>query len=576
MIDAGLLKMLIQDIESDKSERTTSTNNFDKFGEAICAFCNDLPNNQQPGYLIIGVTDKGRIEGVNVSDELLRNIAALRTDGNIQPQPTMNVSKVTLNGKDIVVVEVQPSLLPPVKYKGKIYVRIGPRKSVANEGDERILFEKRASNIMTFDAMPCIGKTMDDLDISLFLSSYLPKAIPMEMLMTDKRDVKFQLASLGFYDLRFDCPTHAGLIMFEKTVSPYRASSYIQYVRFKGSNRTGKVLSEYRFVGNLMQILPKIDTFVDATITNRRPIPVSAIREEMVMDYPYWSIRELLMNAICHRDYECNTPIQFYHYDDHIEITNPGGLYGKVRPENFPQVNDYRNETIAEAMKVLGYVNRFSRGILTVYNELKDNANPEPRFDLNLLTAFRVTVDISTRPADLERVGVKLFSNNVSNEHGSIEPKNNQIEPQNVQKDVQNGQIEPSNGQMNNGTLNPTDDQINSENGQINDKIVQEDKPLDKPLAENEPLDDQINKPLAENEPLDDRKDEPLAENEPLENRIIALFKHNPKLSLNDLAQITSMSLSTIKRTIKTLVNSGRLARKGGKRFGYWEILKDN
>jgi ATP-dependent DNA helicase RecG len=56
-----------------------------------------------------------------------------------------------------------------------------------------------------------------------------------------------------------------------------------------------------------------------------------------------------------HRDYETNAPVQFYEYDNRIEVQNPGGLYGKVTPENFPNVSDYRNPFIAEAMKVLGY-----------------------------------------------------------------------------------------------------------------------------------------------------------------------------------------------------------------------------
>lgn len=79
------------------------------------------------------------------------------------------------------------------------------------------------------------------------------------------------------------------------------------------------------------------------------------------------------MNAVCHRDYEGNGPIQFYQYDDRIEILNPGGLYGKANPKNFPWVNDYRNGVIAEAMKVIGFVNRFSRGVQRVQEELKDN-----------------------------------------------------------------------------------------------------------------------------------------------------------------------------------------------------------
>lgn len=107
-------------------------------------------------------------------------------------------------------------------------------------------------------------------------------------------------------------------------------------------------------------MLYQLDTFVDTAITNRRPVPVSALREKTVMDYPHWATRELLMNAVCHRTYESNGPIQFYQYDDRIEIMNPGGLYGKGQRGNFPLVNDYRNPIVAEAMKVLGFVNRFS------------------------------------------------------------------------------------------------------------------------------------------------------------------------------------------------------------------------
>ena len=66
------------------------------------------------------------------------------------------------------------------------------------------------------------------------------------------------------------------------------------------------------------------------------------------------------MNTIMYREYDGNAPVLFYEYDDRIEIQDPGGLYGKVRPENFSNVSDYRNPFIAEAMKVLGYVNRFS------------------------------------------------------------------------------------------------------------------------------------------------------------------------------------------------------------------------
>ena len=98
-----------------------------------------------------------------------------------------------------------------------------------------------------------------------------------------------------------------------------------------------------------------------------------------------------------HRDYDSNAPIQFYEYDDRVEIQNPGGLYGKVSPTNFPNVSDYRNPFIAEAMKVLGYVNRFSRGVYRVQKELQENGNGKAIFDFSFRTAFKVVENISKK-----------------------------------------------------------------------------------------------------------------------------------------------------------------------------------
>ena len=103
----------------------------------------------------------------------------------------------------------------------------------------------------------------------------------------------------------------------------------------------------------------------------------------------------------------------FYEYDDHIEIQNPGGLYGKVSPANFPNVSDYRNPFIAEAMKVLGYVNRFSRGVYRVQKELEENGNGEAIFDFSLITAFRV----------IEKVSQKYFEQGFGGEDIKEKPK---------------------------------------------------------------------------------------------------------------------------------------------------------
>jgi ATP-dependent DNA helicase RecG len=104
------------------------------------------------------------------------------------------------------------------------------------------------------------------------------------------------------------------------------------------------------------------------------------MRERNQDDYPVVAVKELLMNAVVHRSYETSAPIRFYWFSDRIEIQNPGGLYGEATPENFPRQNTYRNPVLAEAMKVLGYVNKFGRGVLRAREALAENGSPPPEF----------------------------------------------------------------------------------------------------------------------------------------------------------------------------------------------------
>ena len=124
----------------------------------------------------------------------------------------------------------------------------------------------------------------------------------------------------------------------------------------------------------------------------QRPVAVSLFREKTIINYPNNALRELMMNACMHRDYQANMPIRLYQFDDHIEIMNAGGLYGEARPENFPMVNDYRNPIVAEAMKEMKYVNMFNQGVKRVQDMLRENGNREAVFDVSKLTVFCVDV----------------------------------------------------------------------------------------------------------------------------------------------------------------------------------------
>ena len=382
MLTEEELKALLSDLETDRVERTVSVNNTDKFGQAICAFANDLPNHRQPGYLLIGVQDKGALSGLAVTDELLQNLAALRSDGNIQPLPALTVTKFALPGGQVAVVQVQPADLPPVRYKGRVWIRVGPRRAAATEQEERILTERRIAHARTFDALPCLESTLADLSEDRFTLTYLRRAVVEEVIAENRRPLKQQLASLRFYDLRQDCPTYAGILLLADQPTFYLPGAYVQFVRYAGSDPSSEVLDEKRASGDLRTVLQTLDLLLDVNL-RQRPVPVSALREEMVFDLPRVALRELLLNAVMHRNYQSNSPVHFYWFSDHLRIDNPGGLYGEVSPENFAHAVDYRNPIIAEATRVLGYTNRFGQGIARTLMALELNGNPPPEFSFD-------------------------------------------------------------------------------------------------------------------------------------------------------------------------------------------------
>lgn len=392
MITKEEIQELLHSTETYRVERTTSTGDMDKFQEAICAFANDMPNSRKKGYLILGTYDNGTLSGLKVTDDLLKKIAAIRSNGNILPIPVMSVESFQFPEGDLLVAEVSPSDLPPVRYRGRTFIRIGPRRDIATEAEERILAERRMSYMATFDTTPCFSAKLSDINTDLLRPKYLEPLLGKKVVAADKRPLEEQLAAVGMYDTEHQCPTYAAVALFGYKLRRFMPGLYVQYVRFLGEDVTSEVENELQLEGNYCELLPRLESLLELSVIKKKPVFVSILREEMVNNYPYYAIRELLLNACMHRDLQSNTPLRFYEFASHLEILNAGGLYGNARPENFPRVNDYRNPLIASAMKTMGYVNMFNRGVGQVQTDLKENGNPPAEFDVSLITAFRVDV----------------------------------------------------------------------------------------------------------------------------------------------------------------------------------------
>lgn len=396
MLSPEQVKEVLTSTEADRIERTRSVTNTDKFREAICSFSNDMPGHGKPGYLLVGVEDDGSLSpDLAITDELQKQFASYRDDGQILPQPMLSVFKQPHpDGGEFLVVEVHPSDLTPVRYRGRVHIRVGPRKATASESEERRLLERRSSRFRTFDITPCPDATLEDLDLDLFMNSYRRKAIDPEVIKENGRELVLQLAALHFYNLNRDCPTNAGCIVFGKDPLLRYPGAYVQYVKFGGETLGSDVEESRVFKGNLLELMWTVSRFIESSFTEK-PVFEAGLRERVIWDYPPEAMRELLVNAVLHREYQSNSPVRFYFFPDRIEIQNVGGLYGEASPENFPSVTDYRNPVLAEVLMVMNYANRFGRGIARAQQLLALNGNPPAQFELG---ANHVNVTVFKHP----------------------------------------------------------------------------------------------------------------------------------------------------------------------------------
>lgn len=380
MNDQELLSLLL-DIESDCVERKASLSDPDRVAEAICAFANDLPGNNRPGVIFIGINDDGSCSKLKIDDKLLLRLSNLRDDGRILPLPSMAVQKRTLNGCDVAVVIVQSAMSPPVRFKGRTYVRVGPSRAIATPEDERRLAERRRANEEPFDIHPLYSAKIDDLDLDFFKNHYLPNAVAPEVLAQNNRPLEDQMKALRFLSPE-GIPTVMGILVTGKDPRYFIPGAYIQFLRINGTELTDPIRSQKEISGPLAQLLRRLDEVIEAHINISASITSGPV-EIRHSDYPLAALQQLCRNAVLHRSYEgTGAPVRVYWYDDRIEIYSPGGPYGSVNRENFGKqgFTDYRNNHLAGAMKVLGYVQRFGVGIQIARQELEKNGSPPPEF----------------------------------------------------------------------------------------------------------------------------------------------------------------------------------------------------
>jgi ATP-dependent DNA helicase RecG len=276
--------------------------------------------------------------------------------------------------------------MPPVKYEGRIWIRTGPRRAIANEQEERILNEKRRYKNIPFDIYPVPTARLSDLSKTVFENEFLPASFAADVLEANNRSYEERLASCKMIaSVENPTPTVLGLLALGKRPQDFLPGAYLQFLRISGKELSDPVIDEENIGGTLVDVLRRIDEKLKAH--NLVAIDVtSGPAHRVEMPYPPAAIQQILYNAVFHRTYEStNSPVRVYWFDDRIEISSPGGPYGNVTTENFgnPGITDYRNPNIGDVLKTFGFIQAFGRGIAVARKEMEKNGNPPLEFVTN-------------------------------------------------------------------------------------------------------------------------------------------------------------------------------------------------
>jgi ATP-dependent DNA helicase RecG len=339
------------------------------------------------GNILVGVSPRaGRIQGVRDPDEMIDRIfqAALLSDPPlVLPLPRVE----SVDGASVVRVTVPPGLPHVYSLEGRYLGRSGKQESPLPARQLRALLVERG--VIQFEARVPPKATMDDLDFEQVAAYLLTLGLPGD---DDPQDVlqRRGCAVLEDGDLR---PTYGALLLFGSHPQQWLPSASILAARFPGTAISDEFLKQ-EIRGTLPDQLRQAETFVRDNLRSVARL-VGLTREE-TPEYPLEAVRELLVNAIAHRDYsQQGDSIHLHIFADRLEVHSPGGLPGPVTLANLLEARFSRNAVVAQVLSDLGFVERLGYGLNRVVTVMKQNNLPTPSFE-ELGGTFRVTLFGST------------------------------------------------------------------------------------------------------------------------------------------------------------------------------------
>ena len=343
--------MLLDEIKKGENKRLELKEKLpssEAIAKTVVAF-----SNTSGGKLIIGVNDNREIVGIE-EDKIFEYEEKISSIINNLCYPTIlpEIYAQNINGKVVLVIEVfRGSLLPYyLKNKGKLkgtYIRIGSTNRIADENMIAELQRQRLNK--SFDEEINFEFEIKDIDLNIIYNEF--KKINKKCDYDKLKNLKL-IKNINGKDM----PTNALLITLGKF-----DNTMIKCARFKGTTKE-IFIDKKEFDGNLFYNLENTIKFLQNHLNLNAEVEGLQLKEEL--EIPLLALREVLINAIIHRDYLRNSDIKVAIYDDIVEIVSPGGFpNGLTLEEVMNGRSEIRNKILANLFRELNYVETWGSGI---------------------------------------------------------------------------------------------------------------------------------------------------------------------------------------------------------------------
>jgi ATP-dependent DNA helicase RecG len=330
--------------------------------------------NSQGGTVLLGVSGPvGNVTGVrNVSNSVdLMLQAALSADPPlIIPLPQV----MRINGKAIVIAQI-PTGMPHVYcLDGRYLFRQGIENSPLKARELRRLIIERGE--ASFETEIARGATLDDMDWDK-AKAYAANLSGMGETNAEK--VLLKRGCLTEKDGKLH-PTNAGILLFGKDPQRFLRGADITAARF-ASDTMSDTFSRQDILGTLPDQIRRAEMFLIDHLRKDIQLGQTMARAEQ-FEYPLEAARELVVNAVAHRDYQINGDgIRLFIFSNRMEVTSPGGLPGPVTIDNIKDERFSRNPAIVQVLSDMNFIERLGYGVDRVIDLMQQQNLSAPEFE---------------------------------------------------------------------------------------------------------------------------------------------------------------------------------------------------